>query len=369
MRMRALILTSSIDAEGLCVALTTVDLEHYDLPFDDFFADVPYSLDVPLGLALDEEFNLNDEAPAFLNDPVHDAVAKGFTSGGGKKSNVIKSSFVTDPAGSMGKKRNEVAMSPSNSQRYVDGPHSVEVAAKSFLDNQIKPFEHVVSHPLARGVPAPSELTVMPETAVKGILHTGLMTATIGLLRTMKDAAFDNVEKIAKEASFVYRCVKTLKGNLARLQEKIESYAAVVKAFRLLEIAANSHHRGEEIVRAIILGPEGLGQDELILAANDKECAVIAEKKLSVQKKKSELEDRLKKACEQYGQLEKDADIIEKSRDALRDKVNARSKKIADLEVVPKLSTDDMVVLEEQKRSVLELQFTLDPDNWFELVS
>ncbi|KAL9232720.1 hypothetical protein vseg_007795 [Gypsophila vaccaria] len=112
------------------VAPTTVDLEHYDLTFDDSFADVPYSLDVPLGLALDEDFNLNDEAPTFLNDPVHDAVAKGFTSGRGKKSNVIKSSFVTDLVGSMGEKRNEVAMSPSNTQRSVDGPHSVEVAAK-----------------------------------------------------------------------------------------------------------------------------------------------------------------------------------------------------------------------------------------------
>ncbi|KAL9229900.1 hypothetical protein vseg_005317 [Gypsophila vaccaria] len=193
----------------------------------------------------------------------------------------------------MGEKRNEVAMSPSNSQRSVDGPHSVEVAAKSFLDNQIKTFEHVVSRPLARGVPTTSELTVMPETAVKGILHTGLMTATIGLLRTMKDATFDDVEKIAKEASFVYRCVKTLKGNPARLQEKIEFYAAVVKAFRLLEITANSHHRGEEIDRAIILEREGLGQDKLVLAAKDKVCAVIAEKKLYVEKEISELEDKL----------------------------------------------------------------------------
>ncbi|KAK9666283.1 hypothetical protein RND81_14G174100 [Saponaria officinalis] len=211
-----------------------------------------------------------------------------------------------------------INLSSSTSQRSISVPHSVEVAARLMLQDQKKVFDTTISPPQKKHVPAPSEITVVPETAVKGILERGLMMATTGLLKTMKEAAFADVDKIAREAPLVYRCVKHLKGNSTRLQEKIESYSAVVKAFCLLEEATSEHQRCDDINREIALEREGLEKDGSALETANKECIAIAEKRSSVEKEIADLEDKLKRACEMHNQLGTDMDILKRSRDDLQ---------------------------------------------------
>ncbi|KAK9664997.1 hypothetical protein RND81_14G083000 [Saponaria officinalis] len=262
-----------------------------------------------------------------------------------------------------------INLSPSTSQRSISGPHSVEVAARLMLQDQKEVFDTTTSPPQKKHVPAPSEITVVPETAVKGILERGLMMATTGLLKTMKEAAFADVEKIAREAPLVYRCVKHLKGNPTRLQEKIESYSAVVKAFCLLEEATSERQRCDDINREIALEREGLETDGFALETANKECIAIAEMRSSVEKVIADLEDKLKRACEMHNQLETDMDTLERSCDDLQNQVRAREARIAELETAPKLNAEDVATLEEQRRSVLELQSSLDPDGWLDLVT
>ncbi|KAL9232830.1 hypothetical protein vseg_007895 [Gypsophila vaccaria] len=185
------------------VAPATADSERYNLPLDDFFANIPYSNDAPLGLALDGDFNLDDEVPMLLDEPVHNVLNEDPISNRGKELDTMKPVCIESHVKSLHLKDNRTALSPSNSQRSVDGPHSVEVVAKSLLENQRKTPDPTVSCLPTRTVFAPSQVTVMPETAVRGILNSGLMSAASSLLRAMKEAAFDDVEKISKEAFFL----------------------------------------------------------------------------------------------------------------------------------------------------------------------
>ena len=78
------------------------------------------------------------------------------------------------------------------------------------------------------------------------------------------------------------------------------------------------------------------------------------------------MEDALRLAREEERQLKGDVQVQSSLLEAAEEEANVRSKALADLEMVPALSSEDAKELERHEQIMLALQSSLDPNNWMD---
>ena len=78
------------------------------------------------------------------------------------------------------------------------------------------------------------------------------------------------------------------------------------------------------------------------------------------------MEDALRLAREEERILKGDVQVQSSLLEAAEEEANVRSKALADLEMVPTLSSDDAKELERHEQIMLALQSSLDPSTWMD---
>jgi len=104
------------------------------------------------------------------------------------------------------------------------------------------------------------------------------------------------------------------------------------------------------------------------LVVEQGELDVIQEKHKSVTQKVVELEKALFLACEEEQQLRADIETKSALIATMKEQVTEKEQALANLEAVPTLSPEEVKKLKEHERDVLELQLSLNPDNWMSIV-
>jgi len=78
------------------------------------------------------------------------------------------------------------------------------------------------------------------------------------------------------------------------------------------------------------------------------------------------LEETLRGAWEEECQLKRDAEAKSLELKAAESEVDVKSKTLADLEIVPSLSLDDVMELERHGQAMLDIQSSVNPDMWMD---
>ena len=81
-----------------------------------------------------------------------------------------------------------------------------------------------------------------------------------------------------------------------------------------------------------------------------------------------ELEKALRLACEEEHQLRTDIATKSALMATMKKQVTEKEQALAKLKVVPTLSPEEVEKLKEHERDVLELQLSLNLDNWMSIV-
>ena len=84
--------------------------------------------------------------------------------------------------------------------------------------------------------------------------------------------------------------------------------------------------------------------------------------------KVDELKKALRLAYEEEQQLRADIETKSALMATMQEQVTEKEQALANLEVVPTLSPEEVEKLKEHERDVLELQLPLNPDNWMSIV-
>jgi len=82
----------------------------------------------------------------------------------------------------------------------------------------------------------------------------------------------------------------------------------------------------------------------------------------------AELEKALRLACEEKHQLQTDIETKSALMATMKKQFTEKEQALAKLEVVSTLSPKEVEKLKEHERDVLELQLSLNPDNWISIV-
>ena len=99
-----------------------------------------------------------------------------------------------------------------------------------------------------------------------------------------------------------------------------------------------------------------------------RELDIIKEKHKGVTQKVAQLEEALHIACEEERQLQSDIEAKSTLVATIEKQVIEKKQALANLKVVPTLSPKEVEKLKEHECDVLELQLSLNPDNWMSIV-
>uniref|UniRef100_A0A803ML19 Uncharacterized protein n=1 Tax=Chenopodium quinoa TaxID=63459 RepID=A0A803ML19_CHEQI len=158
--------------------------------------------------------------------------------------------------------------SPTQSQRSIDGPHSLELASKALRFNM--------------------QLWMTVQ------LHLSIGAQYLEMLQA---SPYLEVPKRFEEASMVYRGIQNLKGDPTPLNRKVESYVCSVKSYFYLEEVAVKRKKSEQVERDILAQLEVLKQMESNLADKQKRHEQLKNQDALVIKRVEDLEAELTRAC------------------------------------------------------------------------
>jgi len=87
-----------------------------------------------------------------------------------------------------------------------------------------------------------------------------------------------------------------------------------------------------------------------------------------VTQKVAKLEKALRLACEEEQQLQANIATKLALMATMKEQVTQKEQALANLKAVPTLSPEEVEKLKEHERDVLELQLSLNPNNWMSIV-
>jgi len=140
-----------------------------------------------------------------------------------------------------------------------------------------------------------------------------------------------------------------------------------VSAFLSLKKAASScrHPDGVAKEKALCTKQVDLARPHLATARAD--LSAVTEKLKGVAQRIVNLEDALRLAREKERQLKGNVQVRSSLLEATEQEVNVKSKALADLEMIPTLSSEDAKELERHEQNMLALQSSLNPDTWMDI--
>ena len=89
---------------------------------------------------------------------------------------------------------------------------------------------------------------------------------------------------------------------------------------------------------------------------------------MGVTEKLVQLEEALRAACEEEQKLQSDVEAKLTLVATIEQQVIEKKQALANLKAIPTLSQDEAEKLKEHERDVLELQLSLNPDNWMHTI-
>ena len=166
----------------------------------------------------------------------------------------------------------------------------------------------------------------------------------------------------------MYKSIERLNGDPTPLKKLVDDYVSGVSAYLALRQAALMLRHPDDLSKEKSACTDQLNQIKSHLVAVQGELDVIQEKHKGVTQKVDELEKALRLAYEEDQQLRVDIETKSALMDTMREQVTEKDQALANLEAVPTLSPEKIEKLKEHERDVLELQLSLNPDNWMSIV-
>ena len=151
------------------------------------------------------------------------------------------------------------------------------------------------------------------------------------------------------------------------MKKKVEDYGSAVSAFLSLKKAASSCRHPDDVTKEKALCTEQVDLVRSRLATARADLSAVTEKLKGVAQRIVDLEDVLRLAREEERQLKGDVQVKYSLLEATEQEVNVKSKALADLEMVPTLSSEDAKELERHEQNMLALQSSLNPDTWMDM--
>ena len=152
----------------------------------------------------------------------------------GKDMKVVKKLTSPEGAGESVLKGTEtLSISPAHSEHSVEGPTSLQLAAKkiSIVAEDISP--EVVKGKSA--VAAISTTSFRPGPASQSIIIQGIRAIGAGYLNALRNASFDEVSKVYENAPMMYKSIERLNGDPNPLKKLVDDYVSGVSAYLLLD--------------------------------------------------------------------------------------------------------------------------------------
>ncbi|KAL2937869.1 Ribonuclease HII [Bienertia sinuspersici] len=234
--------------------------------------------------------------------------------------------------------------SPAQTHPSVDGPLAFEINVKT------------LGIPLdARGIPRASSC---------GIFTSSIKVLENEYLTLLKQTPFDKVSDRHGEASQVYKAIEVMYGDPKPLNCKVNEYVWAVKGHVALKESLFDCHHSDQVEEERIVVIE-----ELKLAESSYDAALTKQKGLeeesaTLMKKEDELMKELQDVHQRMDQVTNVLGDNENSLTTLEATMHATKRHVEELEVVPVCSTEEMDLLEEQERKLLEFQSLLDSSEW-----
>ena len=321
------------------------------------------------------EFDLAQEATPIVDEQLLEDVSRAAkssapkaTPGIGKDIEIVRKQTSPHEVGSSASRETEaLRASATQSHHSVDGPNSLEVATRG-----LRSADADVGTPGGpRGklscAAAPSTTSFCPGPGSQSIFTTAIRVMGSEYLTSLKNVKFEEVEGKLQSAPMIYKGIERLHGDPTPLKKKVEDYGSAVSAFLSLKKAASSCRHPDDVAKEKAFCTEQVDLARSSLATSRADLSVVTEKLKGLAQRIVDLEDALRLTREEERQLKGDVQVRSSLLEATEQEVNVKSKALADLEMVPTLSSEDAKELERHEQNMLALQSSLNPDTWMDM--
>ena len=256
--------------------------------------------------------------------------------------------------------------SATESHHSVDGPNSLEVATRGLLSADTDVGTPGGSKGKLSRAAAPSTTSFCPGPGSQSIFTAAIRVMGSEYLTSLKSVKFEQVEGKLQSAPMIYKGIERLCGDPTPLKKRVEDYGSAVSAFLSLKKATSSCRHPDDVAKEKALCTEQVDLARARLATARANLSAVTGKLKGVAQRIIDLEDALRLAREEECQLKGDIQVQSSLLEAAEEEANVRSKALADLEMVPTLSSDDAKELERHEQIMLALQSSLDPNTWMD---